>query len=674
MFVRKNRPTKTEQTEEELKARYLFVSDEMKRLEQELKQLFIEQDELEAKVRQQATEIIETGFKTSLIDELDKMQREEFELAVKIVNTYKNLMEATQLERRRRLAAAQREYEEKHKLIGSSVSGLGVRHLPMDTGLTMIQTREDLFRSQLQTVGGQRGSGGLNHDILTWELQKEEIVLNPSNKLGQGAFGTVYKGHLRGTPVAVKKLSICWHVGGLDDRSEKIFTDFKNECAVMSKLLHPNVLLLMGVCIEPNSLMLVTELMENGSVADLLHKRPSPPSFKMRMKIAKDCILGMNYLHLNKPSPIVHLDLKTANLLVDSNFVTKVADFGLSKVYSAKEMKGTGGSPAYMAPEILDDAPYDKQADIYSFGILLWELTACKTPYFDQKFRPGTPGLIDVYQHVVAKGKRPHVEEEGTWPPKLKELIERCWDADPTKRPSFQDILDSHVLDEVIVDELISAPNALAREFWKESFYNKGDTEENALVVQWDTFAEALTKFCHLNIDKDDVRWRALKMLLVNSNNEVTIERFSNRLEWFGPFSRGHSLFKRMLRVFSLPGFWGDLSSEEVPNILAGKPAGTYLVRFSGKELGFYTLTIKKIDIQNIRISHGPGTPYVLEHEFKSLRKLIKFYKEELGLKYPLKGSKYNQLLVADKEGDTKNYYNAFVTTQQGSVLDRTNQ
>lgn len=116
----------------------------------------------------------------------------------------------------------------------------------------------------------------------------------------------------------------------------------------LSKLLHPNVLLLMGVCIdkEAQELLMVTELMEHGSVFDLIHRRGVKLPFQQRMRIAKDCALGMNYLHLNKPSPILcvssclhtltcpdanqrpmsrHLDLKSANLLVNVNYVTKVA-------------------------------------------------------------------------------------------------------------------------------------------------------------------------------------------------------------------------------------------------------------------------------------------------------------------------------------------------------------
>lgn len=136
---------------------------------------------------------------------------------------------------------------------------------------------------------------------------------------------------VRGKPVAVKVLPIALGKGGeVDEHAEAVLNDFRNECAVMrysrlysllrtetriyelyccSKLLHPNVLLLMGVCIdkEANELLMVTELMEQGSVFDILHRRNVKISFAQKMRIAKDCALGMNYLHLNRPSPILYV-------------------------------------------------------------------------------------------------------------------------------------------------------------------------------------------------------------------------------------------------------------------------------------------------------------------------------------------------------------------------------
>ncbi len=123
-------------------------------------------------------------------------------------------------------------------------------------------------------------------------------------------------------------------------------------------------------------------------------------------------------------------------------------DFGVSKVYNAKEQKGALGTPIYMAPEVLGDDPYGPPADVYSFGVLLWELVICQVPYADQCFRSGASGLLQIYQHVIEEQRRPPLPPPHICPLPLAQLIEDCWQADPALRPSFQQILDSHILDQ----------------------------------------------------------------------------------------------------------------------------------------------------------------------------------------------------------------------------------
>lgn len=139
----------------------------------------------------------------------------------------------------------------------------------------------------------------------------------------------------------------------------------------------------------------------------------------------------MNWLHSQKPT-FLHLDLKPANLLVDQNWVVKVADFGMSQIKGASS-GGIFGSPFYMAPEMLLEKGFDEKVDVYSFGIVLWEMVTRAEPYeglfknFDQladgvgleKIRPRIPA--DVH-------------------PTLKELITQLWDHDPRRRPSFADV------------------------------------------------------------------------------------------------------------------------------------------------------------------------------------------------------------------------------------------
>lgn len=123
----------------------------------------------------------------------------------------------------------------------------------------------------------------------------------------------------------------------------------------------------MGAAVEPDNLMIITELMPNGSVHDLLHDlaRGKSLSFSQRMKMAKDAALGMNWLHLSKPC-FIHRDLKSANLLVDENFCVKVCDFGISLAKNAGESSNFGsvGTPVCMAPELLMNLEYDESVDV----------------------------------------------------------------------------------------------------------------------------------------------------------------------------------------------------------------------------------------------------------------------------------------------------------------------
>src|SRR3989338_6569438 len=130
--------------------------------------------------------------------------------------------------------------------------------------------------------------GDLTAGLASCNLDPQDIVID--KELGRGAFGVVYKCTLFGKEVAVKKL-INQNVD-----SETLLA-FKKEVAIMAKLRHPNVLLFMGACTEPGNLMIVTELMPRGSVDDMLKNKENPLSFKMRMKIAKQAALGMNWLH-----------------------------------------------------------------------------------------------------------------------------------------------------------------------------------------------------------------------------------------------------------------------------------------------------------------------------------------------------------------------------------------
>jgi serine/threonine protein kinase len=137
----------------------------------------------------------------------------------------------------------------------------------------------------------------------------------------------------------------------------------------------------------------------------------------------------MDYLHQNK---IIHRDLKAANLLMDENEVVKVADFGVARVQAQSGiMTAETGTYRWMAPEVIEHKPYDYKADVFSFGIVLWELLTGKVPYADL-----TP--LQAAVGVVQKGLRPTIPRNIH--PKLMELMHKCWKTDPAARPDFTTI------------------------------------------------------------------------------------------------------------------------------------------------------------------------------------------------------------------------------------------
>jgi len=142
---------------------------------------------------------------------------------------------------------------------------------------------------------------------------------------------------------------------------------------------------------------------------------------------------GMNYLHSSHPT-IVHRDLKSPNLLVDKNWVVKVSDFGMSRLkhHTFLSSKSTAGTPEWMAPEVLRNEPSNEKCDVYSFGVILWELATMRVPW---------SGLnpMQVVGAVGFQNRRLEIPKDVD--PQVASIISSCWDSDPSKRPSFSQLL-----------------------------------------------------------------------------------------------------------------------------------------------------------------------------------------------------------------------------------------
>ena len=347
----------------------------------------------------------------------------------------------------------------------------------------------------LHQLSADKESGVVNADTLQ-RLQQEFILkdvfvqyneIKIEDQIGEGSFGVVYKATFRGAQVALKKLRTPMFM----QLTANDIVEFRKEAYMMSRLRHPNIVLVMGISVvglEPparisiddveneiesphasnsavptKTLCILTEFLEQGSLADILYgsKRVSSDvwSYELVLICAIQAGKGMLYLHSQSP-PICHRDLKSSNLVVDNHWVVKVTDFGMSRIVPGNSMEGGKeqknkdhktlsrqsskipefetksavepadlemtanlGTTAWCAPEIFTapsqaKARYSLPVDVYSFGMVLWELWERKRPYEE------LPSRFDMIDAIKA-GNRPAISE--SCPTGLRSLIQRCW-------------------------------------------------------------------------------------------------------------------------------------------------------------------------------------------------------------------------------------------------------
>ncbi|XP_027349803.1 U-box domain-containing protein 33 isoform X3 [Abrus precatorius] len=381
---------------EELNLRKM-AEEELKKEKEEVENMKRQRDkvkeELQLALDQKASLESQIASSELMIKELEQ----KIISAVDLLQSYKNEREELQVQRDNAL----REAEELRKLQGEASS----THVPQ-----------------------------LFSEFSFTEIKEATNNFNSSLKIGEGGYGSIFKGVLRHTEVAIKML----HSNSMQGPSE-----FQQEVDVLSKLRHPNLITLIGAC--PESWTLVYEYLPNGSLEDRLScKDNTPPlSWQIRIRISAELCSALIFLHSSKPHSIVHGDLKPSNILLDANLISKLSDFGICRILSHCESSINNttqfwrtdpkGTFAYMDPEFLASGELTPKSDVYSFGIILLRLLTG---------RPAL-GITKEVKYALDSGKLKSLLDPlaGDWPfvqaEQLARLALRCCEMNRKSRPDL---------------------------------------------------------------------------------------------------------------------------------------------------------------------------------------------------------------------------------------------
>ncbi|CAN1154558.1 Serine/threonine/tyrosine-protein kinase HT1 [Linum perenne] len=259
-----------------------------------------------------------------------------------------------------------------------------------------------------------------------WSADMSQLFIG--NKFASGRHSRIYRGIYKQRDVAIKLIS---QPQEDEDLASYLEQQFSSEVSFLFRLTHPNIITFVAACKKPPVFCIITEYLAGGSLKKYLHhQQPYSLPLSLVLKLALDIAHGMQYLH---SQGILHRDLKSENLLLDQDMSVKVADFGISCLESqCGSAKGFTGTYRWMAPEMIKEKHHTKKVDVYSFGIVLWELLTALTPF--DNMTPEQAAFA-----VCQKNARPPLPV--SCPRAFSQLIKRCWSSNPVKRPHFDEIV-----------------------------------------------------------------------------------------------------------------------------------------------------------------------------------------------------------------------------------------
>ncbi|PRP73159.1 putative leucine-rich repeat receptor-like protein kinase [Planoprotostelium fungivorum] len=257
--------------------------------------------------------------------------------------------------------------------------------------------------------------------------------LKDMKMIGSGAFGVVYKANWRETEVAIRSELV----------TQKQMEEFLHEVSILQGLKsHPNIVMFIEFC-------------GGGSLYN--HLRTNQSTMQDKYRYISEISLGMLHLHKEK---IIHRDLAVRNILLSRHLEVKVSDFGLSReqddTNEASQTQNMVGPLKWMAPEAISDRQYSIKSDMFSFGVVIWEILQVREPWINLT-------AVEAAFHVIHRNERLTIPEDS--PPLLSDMMQRCWQKDPTARPNFEDICtDLRSIPHVILPPDETAEDDLDRE------------------------------------------------------------------------------------------------------------------------------------------------------------------------------------------------------------------